>query len=148
MDADALNLVARLQISINLTNLIVTPHPGEAARLLACDTHSVEQSRYEAVKLIASRYQAVAILKGAGSLICDDTQIWVCGDGNPGMATAGMGDVLTGIVGALLAQGLSQSDAAVRGVCLHAAAGDLAAQHGQRGMIASDVFDCIRKLNN
>ncbi len=148
VDADGLNLLVKMKLSVPSSRLIVTPHPGEAARMLDCDISSVEQDRFRAVKDIADNFNATTVLKGAGSLISDGKDCWVCAEGNPGMATAGMGDVLSGVLGALIAQGMSLTDAALRGVCMHAAAGDLAAQQGQRGMIASDLFPYLRQLNN
>ena len=89
----------------------------------------------------------VVVLKGAGSLVCgDDERAYVCDGGNPGMATGGMGDVLTGVVGAFLAQGLGASEAALAATCIHAAAGDLAARDGQRGMLAGDVVAALRTV--
>lgn len=155
IDADGLNLLAKRwesKLKINLTQCILTPHPGEAARLLNVTVQEIEQDRYAACQAIAQRYGAVCILKGAGTIICHDgqaTSVYVCADGNPGMATAGMGDVLSGIVGAMLGQGLSAQSAANYAVCLHAAAGDrLARSYGQRGMIASDLFEPLRALLN
>ncbi len=93
-------------------------------------------------------YGGVVVLKGAGTLIYDGETLWVCTSGNPGMATGGMGDVLSGIIGALLGQGLSLVEAAYAGVWIHAQAADLCAQSGERGMLASDLFPFIRQLIN
>jgi len=91
----------------------------------------------------------VVVLKGAGSLIIDQQQrITVCNEGNPGMATAGMGDILSGIIGSLLAQGIESHLAARTGVALHARAGDLAAQKGQKGLMATDLIEPLRLLVN
>lgn len=148
VDADALSLLAETPAS--RSDWILTPHPGEAARLLQVGVQEVEQDRLQAVRLLQERYGGVAVLKGAGSLICDGSQRppAVCSDGNPGMATAGSGDVLTGIVAALRGQGLDSEAAATAGVCLHAAAGDRAALRGERGLIASDIIAAIRPLAN
>ena len=152
IDADGLNLVALNNISnTSLPNCIFTPHPGEAARLLKTSVKEIELDRYSACLRIAEQYGVVAILKGAGTLIgcAGHKQLQVCADGNPGMATAGMGDVLSGVVAAMAAQGLDKGDAANYAVCIHAAAGDrLASLYGQRGMIASDLFDPLRALLN
>ena len=152
IDADGLNLLAQMESHENLpTYSILTPHPGEAARLLGSTVKELEQDRYTACRSIAQQYGGVTILKGAGTLISDvaNQQLHICADGNPGMATAGMGDVLSGVVAALAAQGLDTFQAASCGVCLHAAAGDrVASLYGQRGMIASDLFEPLRALLN
>ncbi|MDO6500835.1 NAD(P)H-hydrate dehydratase [Photobacterium sanguinicancri] len=146
LDADGLNLLALSPDYKN--NRIITPHPGEAARLLMCSIADVESDRFLAVKRLQQKYGGVAVLKGAGTLVFDGMQFYVCRAGNPGMATGGMGDVLSGIIGSLLGQNLSLSDAAVLGVFLHSKAADLCAQEGERGMIASDLFPYIRQLVN
>lgn len=147
VDADGLNLLAEQPVMRG--NWILTPHPGEAARLLQATVADVQANRFAAVTELQKCYGGVAILKGCGTLICDEAQgpVAICPYGNPGMATAGMGDVLTGVIVGLLAQGLSFADAARLGVCLHAKAGDLAAdQDGAVGMMASDLFMPIRHL--
>ena len=151
LDADALNLLAQSSPPKkikNNNNWILTPHPAEAARLLSEETQKIEQDRYKSVNAIQEKYGGVCILKGAGSLIFNGKETAVCTAGNPGMASGGMGDLLTGIIAGLLAQGLSLSDAAVAGTYLHAKAADLAAEDGERGMLASDLFPFIRKLVN
>jgi NAD(P)H-hydrate epimerase len=148
LDADALNLVAARPYKRG--RWILTPHPGEAARLLGCSSDQVQQDRFKAVNAISERYNCIAVLKGAGSLVqaAQESSVYLCRDGNPGMATAGMGDVLTGVIAGLLAQGLSLVDAARSGVFVHAAAADLAARQGQRGLLATDLYTHIRKLVN
>lgn len=150
IDADALNLIAEhktLTVPQNLA--IMTPHPGEAARLMQNNIPSVEGHRYDVVRAISARYDAVTVLKGAGSLIASQENVWVCENGNPGMATAGMGDVLSGILGALLAQNMSIRLSAIFGTCLHSYAADLAArENGQRGLLAGDLYPYIRRLIN
>ncbi|MGF1693743.1 NAD(P)H-hydrate dehydratase [Photobacterium kagoshimensis] len=146
LDADGLNLLALSPDYRN--NRIITPHPGEAARLLACSVAEIEANRFLAVQRLQNKYGGVAILKGAGTLVFDGVQLYVCRAGNPGMATGGMGDVLSGIIGSLLGQNLSLSDAAILGVFIHSKAADLCAQEGERGMIASDLFPYIRQLVN
>lgn len=127
-----------------------TPHAGEAARLLDCSVAQIEADRYAAIRQLQARYGGQWLLKGAGSLVLDQHGLSVCGLGNAGMAVGGMGDVLAGLTAGLLAQwpDLALSDA----VCLHAAAGDLAAQcqdgQAQRGMTALDVVDNIREVVN
>jgi hydroxyethylthiazole kinase-like uncharacterized protein yjeF len=129
-------------------NWILTPHPGEAARLLGCSTKQIEADRFSAVRELQKKFGGVVILKGTGTLICDNKQIYVANVGNPGMASGGMGDVLSGIIGGLLAQGLNSGQAAMLAVCIHGLAADLAAQEGERGLLASDLFPYIRKLVN
>ncbi len=127
---------------------MLTPHPGEAARLLQCDVAGIQQDRYSAASTLQRRYGGVCVLKGAGTVVCSKERTAVCTAGNPGMASGGMGDVLTGVVAALLAQGLTQVDAAELGVCVHALAGDANAALGERGMMASDLLPHIRRLVN
>jgi len=146
IDADALNLLA--DEPAKNANWILTPHPGEAARLLKMETEKVQQDRFNAVKLLQERYDGLAVLKGAGTLVRDLKDWHVCTAGNPGMASAGMGDVLSGIIGGLVAQGLSLSSAADLGVCVHAKAGDRASMKGQRGLLATDLLPEIRELVN
>jgi NAD(P)H-hydrate epimerase len=161
LDADGLNLLAMLKDNEEVMNtlarlpaLVLTPHPGEASRLLICNIAKIENDRYFASKRIAQRYNSTCVLKGAGTIIqsyesVKETQPWVCGDGNPGMATAGMGDLLTGVIAAFLANGFTSEKAAVYGVCAHAQAGDrVANQYGQRGMIASDLLLPLRAIVN
>jgi NAD(P)H-hydrate epimerase len=148
IDADALNLLARAPRKL-APDSVLTPHPGEAARLLGCDTAAVQRDRYAAVRKLAVNHAAVVVLKGAGSLIADPQgRVAVCPWGNPGMASGGMGDLLTGVVAALLSQGLSAWDAARLGVALHARAGDQAAGDAPRGLIASDLLAPLRQLAN
>lgn len=147
VDADALNLLAA--DGQRRDNWILTPHPGEAGRLLGCATAEVQADRFAAVRAIQDRYAGITILKGAGSLVCGGAgPLAVCAAGNPGMATAGMGDVLSGVIGGLLAQGIPLAEAALAGVCLHACAGDRAARHGERGLLARDVIAELRPLLN
>jgi NAD(P)H-hydrate epimerase len=147
VDADALNLLA--QEPVHRDNWILTPHPGEAARLLNCRSADIQNDRFAAVKELQQRYGGVIVLKGSGTLVIDpSSQVAVCSDGNPGMATGGMGDVLTGVIAGLLAQGLTLADAARLGVCVHAAAGDEAAKAGERGMLATDLMPWLRRLVN
>ena len=150
VDADALNLLSESQQStmIKHDNWILTPHPKEASGLLGLTTQAVEADRYRSVEKIAQKWGGVCVLKGAGSLICDGDKTAVCNAGNPGMASGGMGDVLSGIIVALLAQGLTLFDAAATGTYLHAKAADFAAKNGERGMLASDLFPYIRMLVN
>jgi len=147
VDADALNLLASRPEPLP-SGWIITPHPGEAARLLGVDTAAIQADRLAAVRALHARYGAVSVLKGAGTLVAcgpaNAAELQICDRGNPGMATAGMGDVLTGVIAGLRAQ-ISDSALAARvGVLVHALAGDSAAQAGQRGLIASDVVAELR----
>ena len=148
MDADALNLLAE-QLSVLSSGKVchvLTPHPGEMARLLGhASSQSVNSDRLGVALGFAKTHHVIVVLKGARTVIASpDGQAAICPTGNPGMATAGMGDVLTGMIVGLLAQGLSAWDAARAGVYLHGLAGDWASeQRGQAGMIASDLIECI-----
>lgn len=147
IDADGLNLLARKPIRRN--DWVLTPHPGEAARLLKTTTAVIQQNRLDAARKIVQRYGGVCVLKGAGTLIAADDTAWLCDRGNPGMASGGMGDVLTGMIAALRAQGLSALDAARLGVWLHASAGDdVAVREGETGLLANDLIGVIRRELN
>jgi NAD(P)H-hydrate epimerase len=144
LDADALNLLALAPRPL-AAHRILTPHPGEAARLLGlADAGQVEADRFAAARTLAQRFSAVIVLKGAGTVVDDGERTWVCPGGNPGMASAGMGDALTGIILALLAQGLAPAAAACAGVLVHALAGDAAAAGGERGLLAGDLIAQLR----
>ncbi len=146
VDADALNLLAEKPQKRD--HWILTPHPGEAARLLGCGTGEIQGDRMESVQRLQQQFGGVVVLKGAGTLVCvgEDEPVTVCSEGNPGMASGGMGDVLTGVIAALHAQGHSAAEAARMGVALHAAAADRAAQQGERGLLATDLMPEIRAL--
>ena len=150
VDADALNLLAASSLLAEspCSKWVITPHPGEAARLLGCSTSDIQTDRFAAIDKLQQRYGGAVVLKGAGSLIADPDYDFsaLCPYGNPGMASGGMGDVLSGVLGSLMAQGLSPSDAARLGVCLHARAGDIAAEPGQRGLLATDLLEPLRHL--
>ena len=146
-DADALNWLAEAPEFAD--QRIITPHPGEAARLLERTTAEVQEDRRLALTDLRGRYGGVAVLKGSGTLVSAASGVpWLCTAGNPGMATPGMGDVLTGIIAALLSQRLSLEDAAAVGVAVHAQAGDLAAEAGERGLLASDLMGKLRSVIN
>lgn len=148
IDADGLNLLAENPQKSD--NWILTPHPGEASRLLNCATDEINQDRFSAIKALQSKYGGVCVLKGAGTLVLGlDGKIGVCSAGNPGMASGGMGDVLSGVIGGLLAQGLSLENSARLGVLLHSLAADLSAETGgERGLLATDLLPYLRKLVN
>jgi len=146
-DADALNWLA--ESPGKSENRVITPHPGEAGALLGITAAQVQADRRAALKGLEERYGGIVVLKGAGSLVSSASGApWLCTSGNPGMAAPGMGDVLTGIVAALLAQGLSPEQAAAPAVEIHAQAGDKAAEAGERGLLASDLLSELRGLIN
>ena len=146
VDADGLNLLAEGPAPRG--RWIVTPHPAEAGRLLGIGTAEVQADRLRAVRELARKLDAIAVLKGACSLVCAGEQVAVCDRGNPGMATGGTGDVLAGVLGGLAAQLRDLTTAARVGVLLHALAGDDAARDGERGMIASDLLAALRRRAN
>jgi NAD(P)H-hydrate epimerase len=146
LDADALNLLA--VSSRRGGDWLITPHPGEAGRLLNKEARDIQADRFSAVQALRERYSATVVLKGAGTLVAGSNAMSVCPAGNPGMATAGMGDILSGILGALLAQGLDCDEAATKGVCIHAVAGDRAAEDGEIGLMATDLLEFIRGAVN
>ncbi|MDR2610448.1 MAG: NAD(P)H-hydrate dehydratase, partial [Clostridiales Family XIII bacterium] len=162
VDADALNIIAARGLATGGKErgargcgLIITPHPGEAGRLLGVSSADVNADRSAAARSLAERYGAVALLKGRGTVIALPDGYYKVGPymdgglyenptGNPGMATAGSGDVLTGLILALLGQGLDVADAALAGAYLHGLAGDIAAEDkGVHGLIASDIREAI-----
>lgn len=146
IDADGLYFLAETPGLDVQPHWYITPHSGEAARLLHCETAEVEQDRIAAVESLSQRYARHALLKGAGSLSMDDGQLSICALGNAGMGTAGMGDILAGMLGGLLAQ---FSDFPLhQAVALHAHAGDLLACSGQRGMQASDMLTVLKRVVN
>lgn len=156
LDADALNLLAGdeplcLALDRRAAPTLLTPHPGEAARLLGMETQEVQADRPRAIHALAQRYRAGVVLKGHASLVLGgDGVLWRNTTGNPGMAAPGMGDVLAGMIAALAAQGLRLDLAAVLGVWLHGAAGDAAARDGQGpvGLAASELIPHARRLLN
>jgi hydroxyethylthiazole kinase-like uncharacterized protein yjeF len=147
VDADALNAIARgTEVLLRVkAPLIFTPHPGEMSRLIGKSVAEIQLNRIEIASAFAKKFRVVLVLKGAGTVVAlPDGSAFVNSTGNPGMATGGTGDVLSGMIGGLLAQGLSASDAACLGVYLHGAAGDLAAEaKGEASMIAGDLIDMI-----
>jgi NAD(P)H-hydrate epimerase len=147
VDADALNLLALAPQHSN--DWVLTPHPGEAARLLKTTSAAIQADRYAAVVALQARYGGTVLLKGAGTLVLGPDGIHaVCTQGNPGMASGGMGDVLTGVIAGLLAQGLAFTEAAETGARLHSTAGDKAAESGERGLLAGDLMPWLRQLVN
>ena len=147
VDADALNLLALEHQRRG--NWVLTPHPGEAARLLGMTTGDVQADRFAAVASLRDEFDGVAVLKGAGSLVAGAAgPVYLNRTGNPGMAGGGMGDVLTGMIAGLMAQGIEPGMAAVAGVHLHGHAADVCAGQGERGMLAGDLLPVIRSIIN
>ncbi|OQW76441.1 MAG: bifunctional ADP-dependent (S)-NAD(P)H-hydrate dehydratase/NAD(P)H-hydrate epimerase [Proteobacteria bacterium ST_bin11] len=147
IDADALNLLS-LQPK-RRENWILTPHPGEAARLLGSSARQISADRFATLADLHSQYGGTCVLKGAGTLITSGETIYVGTTGNPGMATGGMGDVLCGLIGGLVAQGLSLGHASRLAVFVHGEAADsLASEFGERGLLAGDLPERIRTLLN
>lgn len=155
LDADSLNIIAmrpdlRGMLHTRKAPSVFTPHPGEAAHLLACSTEEVQKDRAKAVRELARRLGGSVVLKGVGSLcVTSDGKLHINHTGNPGMSSAGMGDVLSGMIAAFIAQGLSTDEALLLGVHLHGAAGDeLAHQQATLGMSATEVTEWARWLLN
>ncbi len=152
LDADGLNRLAACERAPDLAGWVLTPHPGEAARLLGVGVDEVQADRFAALRALQARFPgATMVLKGAGSLVsaAAGKPPSVCTVGNPGMASGGMGDVLGGVIAALLAQQLPAEEAAIAGVCAHGEAGDrAAAERGERGLLASDLYPWLRRLLN
>ena len=154
LDADGLNLLAGNEKAKDKAgirnNWVFTPHPGEAGRLLRLNSAAVQADRFAAARQLQQVFGGVVLLKGNGSLIAGNEQLLLSDYGNPGMASGGMGDVLSGVLGALLAQsdahGMTVLECVALGVCLHGAAADMAAQDGQRGLCATDLIPQIREL--
>jgi NAD(P)H-hydrate epimerase len=153
VDADALNIIAdgRVVTDFSHRSWVITPHSGEAARLLGITPAEVESDRFSAVLRLQEKYKATIILKGPGTLISSSREgpFKICPYGNNGMATAGMGDILSGIIGGLIAQGMDLQVASELGVCLHSFAADRAAElRGRKGLVATEVLDHLRELLN
>jgi hydroxyethylthiazole kinase-like uncharacterized protein yjeF len=148
IDADGLFWLSQFELSRQ--NWVLTPHPGEAARLLQTTGPAIQENRLGALGLLQQQYGGVIVLKGAGTLVLGEShQPHICLMGNPGMATGGMGDILSGIIGGLIAQGIPLENAARIGVSIHAEAGDqIAASTGERGLLATDLLPYVRRLVN
>ncbi len=147
VDADALNLLT--EEDHVATNWVLTPHPGEAARLLKTDSKTIQSDRFQSINSLHEKFPGPVVLKGCGTLIADaEGEIFLCDAGNPGMSSGGMGDVLSGVIAGLIAQGIDVNHATKLGVCLHANAGDRAASAGERGMMALDLMPHLRNLVN
>jgi len=148
LDADALNVQAPLRAPFAAkVPVVITPHPGEAARLLGTTAAAVQRDRPAALRELCARSGAVVVLKGAGTLVGDGTSCFTNRTGNPGLATGGAGDVLAGLLGALLAGGMAPFAAACLAVHVHGRAGDLVAERlSERGLIASDLPRAIAEV--
>ncbi len=148
VDASALAMLAAAPFADD--QRVLTPHPGEAGELLQCTNVQIQQNRFEALRLLHERYAGTIVLKGCGSLVAAKNRLpYLCDAGNPGMATGGMGDVLSGVIAGLMAQHLTPFDAASFGVFVHAQAADRAAlQRGSRGLLASDLIDNLSSVVN
>ena len=148
VDADALNILA--ENPMRRDDWVLTPHPGEAARLLHTFGQAVQKNRFKSVAQLQEQYSGVSVLKGSGTIVAaSGCNFQVCPFGNPGMASPGMGDLLSGLIGGLVAQGLELHEAAVKGVLVHARAADVAAKSGgERGLLAMDLLENIRPLVN
>lgn len=149
IDADALNLLSQKSSVQFLSNSIITPHPKEASRLLGYSLEQIQQDREAAVKNLAYKYHTTAILKGHDSLIADENEVNLCPYGNAGMAVAGMGDVLSGMIGGFLAQKFSIKNAAILATTIHALAGDEVAQtQGQIGILPTELMKSVMRIVN
>ena len=150
IDADGLNLLPEFSKKLPLPKKIVlTPHLGEAARLLNTSVEKVKKNRVSAAKRISNKYSSVVVLKSHETLICKEDKIYICDKGNPGMATAGMGDVLSGMISGLIAQKLSLFEAACLGVDLHARAGDIYSEkNNQQSLLPTDIIDLFARVIN
>ncbi|MGK0375317.1 MAG: NAD(P)H-hydrate epimerase [Arenicella sp.] len=147
IDADGLNLLAtKFKHYSPRDNWLLTPHPAEAARLLGISTAQVQADRFAAATELQQQYGGVIVLKGAGTIVADTNRLYLCSAGNPSMSTPGMGDVLSGILGGLLAQGLSLSDSARLGVWAHATAADRVAERSTKTMLATEIYADLRAL--
>jgi len=148
VDADALNLIAE-RTPERREDWILTPHPGEAARLLAVQTNEIQSDRLASLGRLVERYDGTVVLKGAGTVVgAAGRTSALCERGNPGMASAGMGDVLTGTVAGMLAQCPDPWLATRVAVLVHAMSGDAAARSGERGLLAGDVARGLRNCVN
>ncbi len=150
IDADGLNLLPEFSKKLPLPKKIVlTPHLGEAARLLNTSVEKVKKNKISAAKKISNKYNSVVVLKSHETLICKEDKIYICDKGNPGMATAGMGDVLSGMISGLIAQKLSLFEAACLGVDLHARAGDIYSEkNNQQSLLPTDIIDLFARVIN
>lgn len=146
LDADGLNLLATHEHALFNDNWVLTPHPGEAARLLKTSTRKVQNNRFAAAQEIQNKYGGVTVLKGAGTIIASDEGLHLCSEGNPAMSTPGMGDVLSGIIGGFLAHRLGVNESAKRGVWAHATAADQTVKQSGKNLLATEIYSSLREL--
>lgn len=146
IDADALQLLSNN--GSNNDHWILTPHPGEAAKLLSCTAEDIEADRVSAILALHEQYKGITVLKGAGTLTCYEQYLGFCTRGNASLATGGTGDVLTGVIAGLIAQGISLFEATNCGVLLHALAGEAVSENGTRGILAEDLLPALYSLVN
>tara|TARA_B110000014_G_scaffold260455_1_gene250214 strand:+ start:6017 stop:7528 length:1512 start_codon:yes stop_codon:yes gene_type:complete len=149
MDADALNMLTSIKLKVMTPKkLVITPHPGEAALLLKKDVLKIEEDRFKSAEELTKKFNSITVLKGSGTIVCSNfnkLKLGVCESGNPGMASGGMGDILSGLIGSFIAQGLNLSEATETAVEIHSASADIASQDlGELGLLASDVIKTIR----
>ncbi len=146
VDADGLGFLVKTE---SQKDWILTPHPGEASQLSGVPVEEIQRDRFAAIEALQEKFSGVVVLKGSGSLVLgSEYPVAVCPHGNPGMASGGMGDVLSGIIAGLVAQGLTMTVAAQAGVLVHSLAADNAAQLGERGLLATDLLPHIRDFVN
>jgi len=142
LDADALNVLVGANVTLD-TDTVITPHPGEAARLLGVDAYTIQSRREASAAVLAEKYGCIVALKGSGTIIASTNpglKVYINNTGNPGMATGGAGDVLAGVIAAFLGQGMDTQTAACAGVYIHGFAGDLMVkEYGEAGLIAGDL---------
>ena len=151
LDAGALRLLANETFSkITLhSQTVLTPHPGEAAEMLQITAKEVQKNRIKSAKELQKKYGCIIVLKGNGTIVCDKNNVYLCSSGGPELAVAGSGDVLSGVIGSLMAQGLAPIDAAITGVGIHAQAGEeFAKDVGKIGLAAGELIPYIRKFLN
>ena len=148
IDADGLNLLPEFSKKLPLPKkLVLTPHLGEAARLLNTSVEKIKKNKISTAKKISNKYNSVVVLKSHETLICKGDKIFICKKGNPGMATAGMGDVLSGVISGLIAQKFSLLEAACLGVELHARAGDIYSEkNNQQSLLPTDIIDLLSSV--
>ena len=147
VDADALNIIAEGSGLQNCPDWVLTPHPGEAARLLGVGTHEIQQDRLAALQRLCDKRGGTIVLKGAGTLVgCRDAVPYLCDRGNPGMAVPGMGDVLSGAIAGMLAQNRDVLTTVAAAVHVHALAGDQCSRQGVRGILAGEVATQLRAV--
>jgi NAD(P)H-hydrate epimerase len=151
LDAGALRLLTR-EIFSKITlhsQTVLTPHPGEAAEMLATTVKEIQRNRIKSAKELQKKYGCIIVLKGNGTIVCNKNDTYLCSSGGPELAVAGSGDVLSGVIGSLIAQGLAPIDAAITGVGIHARAGEeFAKDVGKIGLAASELIPYLRKFLN